>query len=51
MTREEEILMEADYRYNVQHPFIDIAKASFIVGAEWADEHPEDGLVKIDDCP
>lgn len=37
-TREEEILKEAEYRYNVQHPFIDIAKASFIEGAKWADE-------------
>lgn len=37
MTREEEILKESEYRYNVQHPFIDIAKASFIEGAKWAD--------------
>lgn len=38
MTREEEIMQEANARYSVSHPFVDIAKDSFIEGAKWADE-------------
>ena len=38
MTREEEIMQEANTRYSVSHPFIDIAKESFIEGAHWADK-------------
>lgn len=38
MPREEEIMQEANARYSVSHPFIDIAKDSFIEGAKWADE-------------
>ena len=38
MTREEEIMQEANARYSVSHPFVDIAKESFIEGAKWADE-------------
>lgn len=38
MTREEEIMQEANTRYSVSHPFIDIAKESFIEGAKWADK-------------
>lgn len=38
MTREEEIKNEANTRYSVSHPFIDIAKESFIEGAKWADK-------------
>lgn len=38
MTREEEIMQEANTRYSVSHPFIDIAKYSFIEGAQWADK-------------
>jgi len=38
MKRREEIMQEANTRYSVSHPFIDIAKDSFIEGAKWADE-------------
>ena len=38
MTRKEEIMQEANTRYSVSHPFIDIAKESFIEGAQWADK-------------
>lgn len=38
MTREKEIMQEANTRYSVSHPFIDIAKESFIEGAKWADK-------------
>ena len=38
MSREEEIMQEANARYIVSHPFVDIAKDSFIEGAKWADE-------------
>ena len=38
MTREEEIMQEANTLYSVSHPFIDIAKESFIEGAKWADK-------------
>ena len=38
MTREEEIMQEANTRYSVSHPFIDIAKKSFKEAAKWADE-------------
>ena len=34
MTREEEIMQEANVRYSVSHPFVDIAKESFIEGAK-----------------
>ena len=40
MKREDEIMQEANTRYSVSHPFIDIAKESFIEGAKWADENP-----------
>lgn len=36
MSREEEIIQEANTQYGVNHPFIDIAKESFIEGAQWA---------------
>lgn len=45
MKREEEIMQEANTRYSVSHPFIDIAKESFIEGAKWADENPDKNLV------
>ena len=48
MSREEEIMQEANARYSVSHPFVDIAKESFIEGAKWADENPKEGLVSID---
>lgn len=38
MSRKEEITQEANTRYSVSHPFIDIAKESFIEGAQWADK-------------
>ena len=38
MSRKEEITQEANTRYNVNHPFIDIAKESFIEAAQWADK-------------
>lgn len=38
MTREEEIMQEANTRYSVSHPFIDITKESFIEGSQWADK-------------
>lgn len=38
MKREEEIMQEANTLYSVSHPFIDIAKESFIEGAKWADK-------------
>lgn len=38
MKREEEIIQEANTRYDVNHPFIDIAKESFIEGANWAEK-------------
>lgn len=38
MTREEETMQEANTLYSVSHPFIDIAKESFIEGAKWADK-------------
>lgn len=38
MGREEEIMQEANTRYSVSHPFIDIAKNTFIESAKWADE-------------
>lgn len=34
----EEIMQEANTRYGINHPFIDIAKESFIEGANWADK-------------
>ena len=37
MKRKEEIMQEANTRYGVNHPFINIAKESFIEGAKWAD--------------
>ena len=38
MKRKEEIMQEANTRYGVNHPFINIAKESFIEGAKWADK-------------
>ena len=38
MSREEEIIQEANTQYGVNHPFIDIARESFIEGAQWADK-------------
>lgn len=37
MKRKEEIMQEANTRYGVNHPFINIAKESFIEAAKWAD--------------
>lgn len=34
----EEIMQEANTRYGVNHPFIDIAKESFVEGAKWANK-------------
>jgi hypothetical protein len=53
MTREE-IIKEAaaDHRDCVccgfDDPIADAQEESFIVGAEWADEHPKDGMVSLD---
>lgn len=38
MSRKEEIIQEANTQYNVNHPFIDIAKETFIEAAQWADK-------------
>lgn len=38
MSRKEEIIQEANTRYNVNHPFIDILKGTFIESAQWADK-------------
>lgn len=38
MKREEEIMQEANTRYGVNHPFIDIARETFVEGAKYADK-------------
>ncbi len=44
MTRDEEIEKKArQVSYNSEE------HESFVLGAEWADEHPQEGLVNIDD--
>lgn len=52
MTREEEIRNEAklkcrDIAGEVDYKFL-AAYDGFVMGAEWADEHPKEGLVSID---
>lgn len=55
MTREEEIKQaEIKYSYDTLFDGCDYIgqyakQEAFIAGAKWADEHPKDGLAKIDD--
>lgn len=46
MTRKEEI-QQASFEYHSK-PYLGAIKDDFVNGAEWADEHPKEGMVSID---